>query len=114
MKFPITRKDLQAFDYVKEKEEEKEEENQKIFKQILDGLCKEFQQNMLLNSREKRFVWKKRGIDSIRYLGCMSNREGMEDKDKYLPMFIEKLKELFIGCDIIIDPLKTYLIIDWS
>ncbi len=111
MKFPITRKDLQAFDYVKEKEEEKEEENQKQFKQILDGLCKEFQQNMILNSREKKFVWKKRGIDSIRYLGCITRDEMV---DKYLPMFIEKLKELFIGCDIIIDPLKTYLIIDWS
>lgn len=111
MKFPITRKDLQAFDYVKEKEEEKEEENQKQFKQILDGLCKEFQKNMLLNSRGKKFVWKKGGIDSIRYLGCRSRDDEI---DKYLPMFIEKLKELFIGCDIIIDPLKTYIIIDWS
>jgi len=26
---------------------------------------------------------------------------------------LKKLKEIFIGCDIIIDPLKTY-IIDWS
>ena len=31
-----------------------------------------------------------------------------------LPEFIEMLKETFIGCDIIVDPLKTYLIIDWS
>jgi hypothetical protein len=33
---------------------------------------------------------------------------------KYLPEFIDLLKENFIDCDIIVDPLKTYLIIDWS
>ena len=36
------------------------------------------------------------------------------EKAPYLPRFVEKLKETFVGCDIIIDPLKTYLIIDWS
>jgi len=37
-----------------------------------------------------------------------------EDFTQSLPEFIEMLKETFIGCDIIMDPLKTYLIIDWS
>jgi hypothetical protein len=37
-----------------------------------------------------------------------------EDFNQALPEFIEILKETFIGCDIIVDPLKTYLIIDWS
>jgi hypothetical protein len=37
-----------------------------------------------------------------------------DDFNQALPEFIEMLKETFIGCDIIIDPLKTYLIIDWS
>ena len=37
-----------------------------------------------------------------------------QDFNQSLPEFIEILKETFIGCDIIIDPLKTYLIIDWS
>ena len=37
-----------------------------------------------------------------------------EDFNQALPEFIEMLKETFIGCDIILDPLKTYLIIDWS
>lgn len=31
-----------------------------------------------------------------------------------IPRFIEKLKATFIGCEIIVDPLKTYVIIDWS
>ena len=109
MKFPITRESLQAFDYVKEQEELKEAEIQRHLNLILDGLCKEFKQNMQTNSKEKKFVWRK--IDSIRqfYLPGFNSK-----RDEYLPLFIEKLKEVFIGCDIIIDPLKTYLIIDWS
>lgn len=41
-------------------------------------------------------------------------QKSTEDFNQSLPEFIEMLKETFIGCDIIVDPLKTYLIIDWS
>jgi len=109
MKFPITRESLQAFDYAKEQEELKKDEIQKSLTQILDQLCKEFKQNMPSNSKEKKFVW--RNINMIRQF----QTTGIPNKmDEYLPEFIDKLKEVFIGCDIIIDPLKTYLIIDWS
>jgi hypothetical protein len=109
MKFPITRETLQAFDYAKEQEELREEEIQKRFTQILDGLCTEFKKGMNTNSKEKKFVW--RGLGNIRHFHI----PGFNSKiDEYLPQFIDKLKEVFVGCDIIIDPLKTYLIIDWS
>jgi len=110
MKFPITRESLQAFDYLKEREEIKEEEIQKRFTLILDGLCKEFNQTIVSNMKEKRFVWR-----HIHNVGQFHIPGFNQPKiDEYLPRFIERLKELFIGCDIIIDPLKTYLIIDWS
>lgn len=109
MKFPVTRESLQAFDYVKEQEELKEEEIQKRFALIIDGLCKEFKQAMPSNSKEKKFVW--RQLHSIRQFHTSVFNSKL---DEYLPRFIEILKEVFIGCDIIIDPLKTYLIIDWS
>lgn len=109
MKFPITRECLQAFDIVKEKEELKEEEIQKRFTLILDQLCKEFMQSMPSNSKEKKFVW--RQLHNIRQFHIPGFNSTM---DEHLPLFIEKLKAVFIGCDIIIDPLKTYLIIDWS
>ena len=109
MKFPITRETLQAFDYTKEQEELKEEEIQKTLTQILEGFCKEFKESMHSNSKEKKFVWRK--IHIIRQIQTQRYHSKM---DEYLPQFIEKLKEVFIGCDIIIDPLKTYLIIDWS
>jgi len=106
MKFPITRESLQAFDYAKAQADIIEEEIQKRLTQILDQLCREFKQSMPSNLREKKFVW--RQLDNIRMIS------GHNNPDKYLHQFIEKLKETFVGCDIIIDPLKTYLIIDWS
>jgi hypothetical protein len=110
MKFPITRESLQAFDYAKEQEEVKEEEVQKQLTLILEGLCKEFKQAMPSNIKEKRFVWK-----GIRHITMINNSQPYNIlKKDYIPIFIDKVKEVFIGCDIIIDPLKTYLIIDWS
>jgi len=109
MKFPITRESLQAFDYAKEQEELREDEIQKELILHLDRLCKEFKKTMLSNSKEKKFVW------SLNHnIGMMNFEDRSLPKKDYIPIFIEKLKELFIGCDIIIDPLKTYLIIDWS
>ena len=109
MKFPITRESLQAFNYAKAQADIIEEEIQKRLTLTLDQICEEFKQSMPQNSKEKKFVW--RQINSIRQF----NIPGFNSKmDEYLPRFIEKLKETFIGCDIIIDPLKTYLIIDWS
>ena len=105
MKFPITRETLQAFDSSRDCQEEREEQDQRRLMETLERLCKDFKQSMRENFKEKKFVWKK--LDSVGYL--MSTR-----KAEYLPQFIEKLKEVFIGCDIIIDPLETYLIIDWS
>lgn len=118
MKFPITRESLQAFDLAKEQAEREEEEIQKRFALILEGLCKEFQRSMPSNTREKRFVW--RNIGQIKDMKAVSQcvtigdvKKAMQDIE-CLPRFVEKLKETFVGCDIIIDPLKTYLIIDWS
>ena len=85
--------------------------------------------------KDKQYVWKDIGIlgnwgifinphqDMQRYGGLMGyyksnnmrNRPvNAEQFNQSLPEFIEMLKETFIGCDIIVDPLKTYLIIDWS
>ena len=109
MKFPITRESLQAFDYAKEQMELMEEEIQKRLTLILDELCNEFKKSMHSNSKEKKFVWRQ-----LHYVRQFHSPGLYSKMDEYFPLFIEKLKEVFIGCDIIIDPLKTYLIIDWS
>ena len=109
MKFPITRESLQAFDYAKELDELRDEEIQKRFALIIDELCKEFKQAMPANSKEKKFIW--RGLNNI---SMMNRQDRNSTKKDYITIFIDKVKEVFIGCDLIIDPLKTYLIIDWS
>jgi hypothetical protein len=117
MKFPITRESLQAFDSSKDAEELFEEEIQKHHNAILDSICFKFKRDIELNSKERRFVWRELHTLRIIYktidLGVGSTCKKI-NIDHYLPRFIEKLNETFIGCDIIVDPLKTYLIIDWS
>ena len=109
MNFPITRETLQSFDYKKYRQDLKDEEIQKKFTQMVDQICKEFEQRIEKNIKEKQFVWNQ--LHLIRNMNVL----GFNSKtDEYLPQFIDKLKEVFIGCDIIIDPLKTYLIIGWS
>jgi len=110
MKFPITRESLQAFDYAKEQEELKEEELQKRIEIVLENLCETFKMNIRSNSQQKKFVWQ---LNYFNTISIPKSKFGYR-LDEYLPQFIDKLKEIFIGCDIIIDPLKTYLIIDWS
>ena len=99
MRFPVTRESLQAFDYVKDQQELKEEENKQRIIQTINRLCLNFKKYMPSYSKEKRFV-------------CRFMELGIGGND--IPQFIEKLKENFIGCDYIIDPLNTYIIIDWS
>ena len=104
MKFPITRESLQAYDSVKEEAERKEECIQAQLTLLLTELCREFEQEMQMQSTiiEKKFVWRdlQHRLSMVR---CTS-----------LPRFIEKLKETFIGCDVTTDPWKTHIIIDWS
>ena len=44
----------------------------------------------------------------------LANQFQQQSVQERLAQAVDKVKEVFIGCDIIIDPLKTYLIIDWS
>jgi hypothetical protein len=124
MKFPITRQSLQAFDNDKEQTELKEEEFQKKFTQLLENICTEFKKNMPSNSKKKMFVWYLKGLQHLHIPGISnygsyngSYNKGTlitENFQEYIPMLLEKLNEIFIGCDIVVDPLKTYLVIDWS
>ena len=117
MKFPITRETLQAFDYAKEQEELFEEQVDKLHNETLHNICNQFKIYMNSNSKEKRFIWRDVNRLITMHISLPMRVGHMVTSSKidlYLPKFIKKLEETFIGCDIIIDPLKTYLIIDWS
>ena len=127
MKFPITREELQRFDYHLEMKQKRDRDVDNRIEDILQRLCKEFENSIQTSSREKKFVWyadRKNNLFSeitefiLRYnnVGFIENDHTekhilLDNKKKLL---VEKIRKLFIGCDVIIDPLQTYIIIDWS
>jgi hypothetical protein len=119
MKFPITRETLQELTAEKALKERAEEEIEKKLNELVEEVCITFQSGIKFALKEKKFVW--RNMEKIRRLALPPGYippQGTPSKynlDLYLPTFIEKLKEKFIDCDIIIDPfLQQYIIIDWS
>ena len=118
MKFPITRKDLQSFDIDKDREELKEEAIQLKITQIVEQICKEFKQSIYRHDGScrhiKKFVWHKLQDTNMNHFNILGVMYEIKKLDTFIPQLIDKLREVFIGCDIIIDPLQTYIIIDWS
>jgi hypothetical protein len=118
MKFPITRETLQELTVEKVLKEQADEEIEKKLSKLMEEVCTSFQTGFQNALKEKKFVWY--GLEKVRRLAIPPGYippQGTPSKynlDLYLPTFIEKLKEKFIDCDIVIDPLKTYVIIDWS
>ena len=143
MKLPITRENLQAYDAVKAAAEKKEEQIQGGLYQLLVQLGNDFEAAMpkdpsQINTQfrrsimeegdipslsatvypirdktafqEKRFIWSnlQQKIDAINYRP--TNIITLE----HIPRFIKVVEENFIGCTVTVDPLKTYIIIDWS
>jgi len=93
MQFPITRTQLQNFDFIKEQEERR-------FNEMMDRFITAFNNYMVSSQSRNKTQYIEYGV-RVRY-GSSLNR------------FIEKLREMFIDCRIIIDPLESYVIIDWS
>ena len=132
MKFPITREELQQFDYTIEMKQKRERDVDNKIEDILQRLCKDFEKFIQTSSHEKKFVWaqERKGENSAfseisdfirRYHQIVGNgiaggdhveKEVLIDSKKKL--LLDKIRKLFIGCDIILDPLHTYIIIDWS
>ena len=138
MQFPITRETLQTFDPIEEKRVRDNIYIQNHINNVVQGICTDIKYRMewtmptgislhasigcgnLETNRkehqkimsEKRYMWD--GLEYIR----PGSKYGIEVSDVseavLIPLLIEKLNDTFIGCDIIIDPLKKYLIIDWS
>jgi hypothetical protein len=109
MKFPITRESLQSFDQKAEDAEKKKERIRVLLECDVKEICNAIVKGMSIYSREKRFIWT--GVNNVR---MRVENPSEINIDEYLSRIIERLKETFIGCDIICDPLKSYIVIDWS
>ena len=133
MEFPITRETLQAYTAESLQAEEQEKNIQLVLGKMLDACCADFKNAMRANLKEEKFVWMNLTVKqreaiqrnlSLRFEQAgMTNQSDQPQRNQafqrihsvdLIPRFIEKLKTTFIGCEIIVDPLKTYVIIDWS
>ena len=136
MEFPVTRQYLKEFNrefYITEKERLWRYD---FYMSLIKRISTDVEQT-LLNSKIPitQYVWREIGVIGhwknimnqlhikscidpvefyIRNYGIGTNQQTDETLNKYLPEFISLPKENFIDRDIIVDPLKTYLIIDWS
>jgi hypothetical protein len=123
MKFPITRETLQALNPEQEKKEKDEIALQFHITSVVNGICQDIE-STVLNTRpsqnrkntqkalltDKRYIW---DLQNIRW-NPHSLINNNVNESILIPLLVQKLMDTFIGCKIIIDPLKTYLIIDWS
>jgi hypothetical protein len=123
MKFPITRETLQALNPAQEKREKDEIALQFHITSVVNDICQDIE-STVLNTRpsqnrkntqnalltDKRYIWDLTNIRRNPHSLTNTN----VNESVLIPRLVQKLIETFIGCNIIIDPLKTYLIIDWS
>ena len=96
MKFPITRNELRNYNFKIKKEAEDREFEHIFHSFVLSSLQRDIIKATHLNKTQ-----------------AVANFP-LQMSKTLLPKIIEKLREYFIDCKIIIDPLESYVIIDWS
>lgn len=131
MNFPVTREYLRTC--VREEVIAEKEKGQRyeFYEALVKRICNDVE-NMILKSptRETQYVWKDVGIlahwrifldsrysaDPISYYNGRIKPHHPKDAavQSYIPEFLELLKTKFIGCDIVTDPLQTYIMIVWA
>jgi len=97
MKFPITRNELQNYNNFKIKKEAEDREFEHIFNSfVLSHFQKDIIQAISLNKTQ-----------IVANVPCQMPRT-------FIPKMIEKLREYFIDCKIIIDSSERHITVDWS
>ena len=108
MEFPITRKRLQNY-----REEEATEVNAKQrLSKIIEKICKDIE-NILLTSDERKYVYRIEGSVYGKLPVSNSPRPYLQERS-ILPDIVDTLKTLFPDSNVVVDPLITYIMIDWS
>jgi hypothetical protein len=95
MELPITRETLRNYNRLEARDNN----------MINSGLTRllNLVQMHLMKSTEIRFIMRNLNIEHITGVS-----------ERLIPEFIEKIRENFIDCVVTVDPLRTYVIIDWS
>ena len=127
MKFPITRQELQQHnaplvELVQFNSHEKilEEAYQAQFNAsihtMVQELCEQFENNKIEAYKQQQFVYRPvlRTLEAI----VVRNDNGIvmpnEQKQIVMKALVEKVRPLFVDCNVVISPLNTSIIVDWS
>ena len=107
MKFPITRERLQQY----RTNEFLSNETEERINKVIDDICKSIERT-IINTNQRKYVY---DIDSnikanLRHtMGVV-----LPQQKSILNKVLERLKEKFLDCKILVDPLEKYILIDWS
>ena len=97
MKVPFTRESLQAYDPEVERREVIAAADAEHIAQLTIDFCVEFKNQLKYTYKSRKYVWRK--LYLVR---------------PHLDPFLENLKRVFVDCEVVTDPLKSYILIDWS
>jgi hypothetical protein len=104
MEFPITRQRLQNY---KLHEALSVENKQRVLREI-QMICKDVERTVL-TTNERKFVY--------RISGDIKNSNNLrlnQAVNTLKELLVAEVRKTFPDCTIIVDPLETYIIIDWS
>jgi len=94
MEFPITRERLQ--NYISSGEALRAEKKQRV-SEVMKTICKEVEK-LCLTTKTQLYIYK----------------VSMQNQKDILDDILKAIKDFFPGCGVGIDPLKTYIAINWS
>jgi hypothetical protein len=127
MKFPITREELQQKNArlvepipfnlgEKMLEDAYQMQFNASIEEMIKELCEQFEDNRLQAYKEQQFIYRPvlRKLEAI----VVRNDNGIvmpnEQKQIVMKALGERVRPLFVDCNIIISPLNTSIIVDWS
>jgi hypothetical protein len=112
MQFPITRRRLQAYKNDEYLINETRQRIDKIVKYICDNIEK-----TVITSGQRKYIYQMSHVRELRELiqgKARFSDSNLPTQPDILEQVLDALKEKFIDCDIVVDPLETYILIDWS
>lgn len=127
MKFPITREELQQHNAptvelvhfnsgAKMLEDAYQVQFDASIDTMIQELCEQFENNRLQAYKEQQFIYRPvlRTLEAI----VVRNDKGIvmpnEQKQIVMKALAEKVRPLFVDCNVIISHLNTSIIVDWS
>jgi len=110
MEFPISRERLQNY---KLNEALSVENKQRVLREI-QKICKDVEITVL-TTNERKFVYRISGDIKNSNLRVTSNNMRRDQPVNILKeLLVAEIHNTFPDCTVIVDPLETYIIIDWS